>query len=670
MRDRTGTVMNNRVRMITDVLWAFALAGLVASILRLRFGLGATTNLTDAVPWGLWKIFNMVAGVALSTGGFTVGFLVYVLRLKRFQPFVKPAILIAFLGYGCSCTALLFDIGLPYRFWHPILMWNFNSFLFEVFWCVLLYFTVTAIELAPSVFERLRAEKIARWLHHVSFWVVVFGISLSSLHHSSLGSLFLLTPQRLHPLWYSPWLPLLFITSAMGSGLMVVVLVRMLWAWCCDPEPVFGPKQQCPIPIRGVPNGNASGLVSPAIEGPEMASIRSLAGIGAGVLGLYFLLKVADLFLHGGLQALVAGSWESRLYLVELTFNAVLPVLLLLLPWSRRSPAGILIAAASAAFGLALNRLDVGIFGYFRDAGVVYFPSAIEWAVGLGVVAAAGLVFFLAAENLAIFSQDLRPEKRPAGIFRLSFGNIRQLWNTVLTDSLHRVTLLAVFVVPLAFVLMYPPYHSKPAPVSDDVRPAKGVDVTRTVLRIDGNQRGELTLFHHAEHQKRLGGKASCVKCHHMALPNDRSTPCSRCHRSMNTSTNIFDHAAHEVAVAERQRLAGMHPTNLSCVQCHDAGRPKTTGRTRKCLDCHKTDMFPAATGPLPQNDLRIAPSFRDAMHQCCVTCHRTEAIKQGKPDLADCRTCHESLRPRKAPAVTHYVSGGKSMQEKRREKS
>ena len=182
---------NNKVRILKDILWIIALSGLVAAVFRLLFGLGATTNLTDGVPWGFWKVFNMIAGVALSTSGFTVGFLVYVLQLKQFKPYLKPAILIAFLGYGCSCLALLFDIGLPYRFWHPIFMWNINSFLFEVFWCVLLYFTVTAIELAPIIFERFKAEKLIKFLHGIAFVVVIIGISLSSLHHSSLGSLFL-----------------------------------------------------------------------------------------------------------------------------------------------------------------------------------------------------------------------------------------------------------------------------------------------------------------------------------------------------------------------------------------------------------------------------------------------------------------------------------------------
>ena len=137
--------MIERTRWLKDLLWILVFCGTLAIVFRLWFGLGATTNLSDAVPWGLWKILNMVAGVALATGGFTVGFLVYVLRLEQFRPLVKPAITLAFLGYGSSVFALLLDIGLPHRIWHPIVMWNEHSFLFEVAWCVMLYTTVLTL---------------------------------------------------------------------------------------------------------------------------------------------------------------------------------------------------------------------------------------------------------------------------------------------------------------------------------------------------------------------------------------------------------------------------------------------------------------------------------------------------------------------------------------------
>jgi Ni/Fe-hydrogenase subunit HybB-like protein len=637
--------MSSRTRSLKDLLWVIALSGLVAAVFRLWFGLGATTNLSDAYPWGLWKILNMVGGVALSTSGFTVGFLVYVLRLKRFEPFMKPAILIAFLGYGCSCAALLLDIGLPHRFWHPIFMWNINSFLFEVFWCVMLYFTVTAIELAPVIFERLRAQKIAHVLHRVAFVVVVIGISLSSLHHSSLGSLFLVTPQRLHPLWYTPWLPLLFIVSAIGGGMMVVVLAKILWARWYDPTSVFGPNAGQRVPVIRVTNGTTMALFSRSPQGPAMPRVRALAQIAAGVLGVYLILQITNLFVHGGWNALLAWTWESWLFLAELLVGAALPVLLVALPWSRNSPVGIGIAAAAAAIGLALNRLDVGIIGYVHDTGAVYFPTLIEWAVSLGVIAAAGLVFFFVAENVPIFTFRPSAAGSESGIFRLSYGSLRQLWSTVLTDSLHRVSLIAVFIIPLAFVLMYPPYYGTPGS-STQIRPAMGVDLERRVLRVDGDGGGVVTVFAHAEHQKRLGDSTSCVKCHHVALPEDRSTPCSRCHCRMNESTQIFNHEFHLKAVAERDHLSGLYPSNFSCIKCHAQESPKTASTVKDCLECHRENMLPAGL-KVEETHLLMATAFREAMHQTCIDCHKEKAEEVNRPHLGDCGTCHESLRAR-----------------------
>jgi hypothetical protein len=429
---------------------------------------------------------------------------------------------------------------------------------------------------------------------------------------------------------------------------MVVVLAKMLWARWYDPASVFGPDAGRSTPLIRIVNGNPVADYSRGPEGPEMPVIRSLAMIAAAVLGVYLLLKITDLFLHGGWTFLLAGNRESWLYLVELTLTAVVPVLLVALPWSRCSPAGIAVAAASAVAGLALNRLDVGIFGYFHDAHVIYFPSLIEWAVSLGVVAAAGLVFLFLAENLPIFS-DRPPDLYDlGGLPRVAYGTLRQLWNTAVTDSLHRVTLIGVFVVPLAFVLMYPPYFhrrtSEPL-----VGPATGVDAERTKLQMAGDQGSVVTIFPHADHEKRLGGSKSCVKCHHVSLPHDNWTPCWRCHRRMNAPTDIFDHAYHIAAVAQKDGLAGLFPGNYSCVKCHADARAATASNAKNCLECHKQDMYPGGP-PVKQIHLRFAISFREAMHRACVECHKEEAVKKNKPHLADCGTCHHSLRARPVP--------------------
>lgn len=623
--------MLRKTTWVKDILWFLAFFGLVGGAFRMWYGLGATTNLTDSVPWGLWKILNMVAGVALSTSGFTVGFLVVVLKIEKFRPLLKPAILIAFLGYGASCFALMFDIGLPHRFWHPLLMWNEHSFLFEVFWCVMLYFTVTFIELTPNILERFGHEKLIRWLHRVSFGVVVVGISLSSLHHSSLGSIFLVTPQRLHPLWYSSWLPIFFIISAMGAGLMVVVLARILYARWYDPEPVFG-SVSCPV----VPGEEAP---PPARGGKDMPMLKGMAAIGASVLAVYLILKVIDLVRTGSSHHLLSGTWESYLYIFEMLLTSVIPVTLLLIPRTRNTPFGLGLASFCAAAGLALNRLDVGILGYFRDAHTTYFPSLAEWAVSIGVVAAAGIVFLFVVENFGIFDKGWEARRINLGTFKASSGTLLRMWNAVFVDGIHRITLLAVFTLPVAWVLMYPPFSEAGIKINE-IQPSVGKDAMRTLLRIDGDRANLFTDFPHGAHQERLGGEASCATCHHVSLPSDRSTPCSRCHRDMVHETRIFDHFLHMKRVAKTEKLAGWIPANHSCNLCHAPDEPRTAGNTGSCLACHESDMMPVkAMG----TDLKTASSFQSAMHSLCISCHRQH--EENKPGLADCSACHPSLR-------------------------
>lgn len=661
---RTRTVPK-KTRIIKDVLWFFAFCGLVAGILRMGFGLGSTTNLSDEVPWGLWKIFNMIAGVALSTSGFTVGFLVVVLRIERFRPLLKPAILVAFLGYGASCLALLFDIGLPHRFWHPILMWNEHSFLFEVFWCVLLYFTVTSIELIPNILERFRAEKWVRMLHRISFGVVVVGISLSSLHHSSLGSLFLVTPQRLHPLWYSEMIPFFFILSAMGAGLMVIVLLRILYARWYNPEPVFGAgsgEVACAVNINGSTNGSGPGNKNGAkkngaskngyangngfkrLPGKELPMLKGVASIAAAILGVYFLLRVVDLIATGKFGLLFSGSWESWLLLFELLVSVVLPVTFMLIPKVRNSVFGIGSAAFFAASGLALNRLDVGIFGYFRDAGTIYFPSLAEWAVGLGTVAAGGLAFFFVVENFTIFDDSWKRRSLSQGIVQASRDTLSRVWNMVFVSSLHRVSLIAVFTLPIAWVMMYPPFLEG-GTSRMPVKPSAGIDTMREVLRIDGNRSGLYTDFDHKAHQGMMGDERSCAQCHHLSMPDDRSTPCFQCHRDMVEPTKIFDHFSHMRLVAEKEELEGWIPSNRSCSLCHAEEGPRSAFNARACTECHAEDMGATESGTIRIDSVFMwASGYQEAMHGACIDCHKKKGEALGRPQLGECITCHPCL--------------------------
>jgi hypothetical protein len=440
------------------------------------------------------------------------------------------------------------------------------------------------------------------------------------------------TPQRLHPLWFTPMLPLLFITSAIGAGLMFVVLVKILYARWYDPESVFGPS---------TPKSELDGETRRA-SGRDMPMLVQLATIAAGVLGIYLLLQIYNLLAGGSWRALLAGTWESWLFGVELLISAILPVLLVALPRTRRSPGGLGLAAGSAAAGLALNRLDVGVFGYFRDAGVAYFPSLTEWAVSAGVVAAAGLAFLFVTENFAVFNGGWKPRRVAPGAFRATFDSFSRVSRTVLSSGLERVTAVAVIVVPLAWVAMYPPFDD---PVVVTVRPASGLDAMRDTLRINGDQAGVWTDFPHADHQSRLGGEDSCRTCHHLSLPGDRNTPCSRCHTGLLQPALIFDHERHWGAVARSKELTGAHPSNRSCAECHRVGEPKTASSARPCLECHRTDTRWADEYD-ESADLARAVSYLEAMHGRCIKCHEEEGRKENRRELADCMTCHRSPDP------------------------
>lgn len=630
--------MPNKMRYIKDVLWILVFFAAIAGLFRFVFGLGATTNLTDDIPWGIWKVLNMIGGVALSTCGFTVGFLVYVLKIKKFKPLLRPAILIAFLGYGSSCFALMFDIGLPQRFWHPFIYWNIHSFLFEVFWCVMLYFTVTFIELIPNILEKYKAEKIVKFLHKIAIGVVIFGISLSSLHHSSLGSLFLTTPQRLHELWYSSLLPLMFIISAMGGGIMFLIFVKIIYARFYNPISVFGLhysnyfEQACVIDNDKAPK-------TEKIYGKDMPMLSNMAIIGASLMGFYFLIKTYDLFQSGSINSLMKGTWESWLFGIELLLTAVLPIIIVAIKKTRRSPYWLGFAALSSALGLALNRVNVGIIGYFPDAGTIYIPSLAEWSLSIGIIAGAALAFIYISEHFTIFDDHWKKASIERTKFDASFDSFSRVWQNVLNNGFSRVTLIGVFFIPFAFVLLYPPYET---PETHSVVPAAGLDVERNILMINGNSTSEKTRFPHEQHQINLGGKKSCVKCHHISMPNDKSTPCFRCHRNMLRKTKVFDHNYHTVQVAKAENLGGIHPENGSCKFCHPKQSAKTAGNAAKCSECHKQDMRLERQGI---EHFIWADSYMDAMHKNCIPCHEKEEKKltDGRK-ISECSNCHNNI--------------------------
>ena len=350
-------------------------AGVYATVLRFTRGLGASTNLSDQFPWGIWIGFDVLCGVMLAAGGFSLMAAVEIFHAKRFQPIVRPALLTAFLGYLLVCFALLFDLGRGDRIWHPLIMWNPHSVMFEVGWCVTLYTTVLSLEFAPIVFEKLRLEKPRRWLHAISLPIVIAGVVLSTLHQSSLGSLYLIMFGKLHPLWYSPLLPFFFFISALAVGMAMTMVESSLSARH------LGHALDLEIQVR-------------------------LGRILAVMLALYSVLKLQDMYHRHAWGYAFQPGWESALWWVEIMLGLVFPLALLSFRNVRESANGLYLVSLMVVGGFMTNRLNVSITGMEAAAGTHYFPKWTEVAVTVSIVAAGVVIFALATRYLGIFHQE------------------------------------------------------------------------------------------------------------------------------------------------------------------------------------------------------------------------------------------------------------------------
>ncbi len=267
--------------LLVVALWA---AGIGVTIARFFFGLGYVTNLTDEFPWGIWIGFDVFSGVALAAGGFIIAGTVYVFNVERFHPIVRPAVLTALLGYLLVIIGLMFDLGRWYNIWHPIFgFWNLHSPLLEVAWCVILYTTVLALEFSPVIFEKLNLQWPLKIIRAITIPLVILGMCLSTLHQSSLGSLFLIFPEKINPLWYSPMLPIFYFISAVAVGLGMVMVASNLSARA------FGRKL-------------------------ENHLMRDLGRAAAVVLFIYFALKVYDLIARGATAYLTVPGFHSMMY--------------------------------------------------------------------------------------------------------------------------------------------------------------------------------------------------------------------------------------------------------------------------------------------------------------------------------------------------------------------
>lgn len=373
------------------ILLILMAAGAIVLIARFTGGLGYVTNNNDAYPWGIWIGVNVAGGVGLSAGGFTTGAIAYVLNRKQFHLIVRPALFTALLGYTFVVLGLMTDLGRYWNITSPMLNWNLTSVLFAVAICVMVSTTILYVECIPVVAERFLGnialpfgKSINRMLealldlanrsvNKVMTSVVILGIVFSCLHQSSLGALVLIAPSKIHPLWYTPVLPLLFLMSAIATAYPVVIFEHLLV-------------------------GSSLG------RKPMMWLLTPLARYMPVLMGIYVALKTGDMMVRGTWVYLLDGTAQSNAFLVEMIIGVIAPFVLILFSKVRHSPGWLFFASSLAIFGVLINRINVFLVSYRPPYGGSYFPSVSEIIVTLGLISAMMFTYRLAVTKLPVLA--------------------------------------------------------------------------------------------------------------------------------------------------------------------------------------------------------------------------------------------------------------------------
>jgi Ni/Fe-hydrogenase subunit HybB-like protein len=375
------------------VLILLALNGLAFLAGRFLFGIGGVTNLNNQYPWGIWIGVDVAAGVALAAGGFTTAALGHLMHREQYHALVRPALLTAMLGYTFVALGVSIDIGRYYYIWHPLVMWNGNSALFEVGICVMIYMNVLYIEFLPVVTERFigrvnmkgflarfnnPVDKLLRLLDRglskVMFVFIIAGVVLSTLHQSSLGTLMVIAGPKMHPLWQTPVLPLLFLLSAIAVGFPMVIFESMIAARS------FGLK-------------------------PEMEILSKLGRMIAPILGIYLAFKIGDMFIRETFVYLTTFTTASVMFMIEMLVGVVIPLRMFLSRDVLKSPVLLFIAASLVIFGVLLNRINNFVIAYTPPYSFgSYFPSIGEISVTVGFISILVLLYRAAVMIFPVIS--------------------------------------------------------------------------------------------------------------------------------------------------------------------------------------------------------------------------------------------------------------------------
>jgi hypothetical protein len=439
-----------------------------------------------------------------------------------------------------------------------------------------------------------------------------------------------------HPLWYSPIIWILFLISAAGLGLAVVIAESLFSNWYFR----------------------------------HRSNLRLLSRLARGasfILLFYLILRLSDLALRGQLGRVFSGSWQANVFILELTLVA-LAVILFQVPHVLRSRTGLVVGAILSIAGVIGYRFNVSIVAFSRPENMSYFPSWVEIVVTLGIIAGAVLVFIFFAENFPVFPSEPRDEATgPTQPLRSAAVNDPLSMRLLLPESIaaaRRYSLAAIIGAALALSLLSEEVRSGALDLRESVSPPlhitgsgespTGVSkITRLLVQyrerqryesdsqrlliIDGNRNGRLAVFDHDAHAVRLGGQTACATCHHQSLPFRENTSCSECHRDMYSQTDIFRHSSHV------QKLGG----NQGCGRCHvDSEMIKTRDSANSCENCHAPRPEASRIILMEEHGLKgLAIGYMNAMHGLCTRCHQMmvdENPQEYERSFAECAQCHE----------------------------
>ncbi len=355
--------------------------GVVILYFRFTQGLGSVTNLSQQFPWGFWIGFDVVTGVAFAGGAYVITFVVYIMKVEKYHSIVRVTVLNGLLAYIFYAGALVLDLGRPWHIINPIIgnSFGFNSVLFLVSWHFMLYMIAEFVEFSPVIAEWAHWEKVRRFVNILTLGAVIFGISLSMLHQSGLGALFLMAKPKIHPLWYSEFIPILFFVSSIFAGLSMIIFEGTI------SHKVF------------------KNLIGEKSHHSYEEIVLGLAKGAAIAMFVYYFFK-ALIFIHENQWELINDFW-GYWYLVEVIGFVLIPCFMFAYAVRNRNLGIIRAASVLALIGIILNRLNISVIAFNWNAVNKYYPSWEELVVTLMVVFSEIWVFRWIVTRMPVFEK-------------------------------------------------------------------------------------------------------------------------------------------------------------------------------------------------------------------------------------------------------------------------